>query len=174
MSDLASRFGRGLRQLTPLATVVVAALVDLLPTTGFGPGAVAPAMLPIAAYSWSLQRPDLVSALDLFLVGLVVDLLGGTAPGATALQLLLLRWAVSAPQRQALTASPAAAWLGFAAALLLAKAALWLVMAAVHASLFPPGPLLGEILFTILFYRPVASLLGWLAQPARDADAPRR
>jgi len=154
----ATRLGQRLRDLVPLATAFAAVVVDLLPLAGLGPDAVPPSLTLVVAYFWCLHRPDLLSALDLFALGLLVDLIGATPPGTTSLTLLAVRRLVLAPQRPVLARSFPAGWLGFLATLILVQALRWAMMSALHGSLFPLAPLAIEAILTTALY-PVAAVV---------------
>lgn len=156
--NVATRLGHGLRDLVPLATAFIAVVADLLPLAGLGPDAVTPSLTLVVAYFWCLHRPDLLSALDLFALGLLVDLIGATPPGTTSLTLLAARRLVLAPQRLVLARSFEAGWLGFLATLALVQGLRWGIMSILHGSLFPMAPLGIEAVLTAALY-PIAAVV---------------
>jgi len=67
----------GIARLLPVATTVLAALVTILPLRVPGDATLAPAFTLMAAYHWTIYRPDLLPSLALFGVGITEDLLAG-------------------------------------------------------------------------------------------------
>jgi rod shape-determining protein MreD len=158
--------------MVPLATLLAAVLVDLLPFASLGPNAVTPSILLVAAYYWTLHRPDLVSSLDLFTLGFAIDLVAGTPLGITSLLLLCVRRMVLAPQRPALVRSFLAGWLGFLVVAATIAALAWAVSALVHGSVFPLGLLAVETALTVAIYPPLAAALSAIARALpREPDA---
>jgi rod shape-determining protein MreD len=99
--------------LLPVVTMVLAMFlsVQALPIPGYAP--VTPAFTLMAAYHWTIYRPDLLPAFSLFIIGTVQDLLGGGLPGVTALLLLLARAIVSANRRHFANRPFPFVWAGF-------------------------------------------------------------
>ena len=80
----------------PLATALLAVLVDVLPLFHVGPAGVTPLATLCVAFFWSLYRPDLFGAGAAFATGLAHDALAGLPLGLTSLVLLLVRHVVVA------------------------------------------------------------------------------
>jgi rod shape-determining protein MreD len=77
--------------LLPVATTLLAMLLSIEPLHIPGYTEVTPAFALMAAYYWTIYRPDLMPALALFTIGVLQDLLCGDLPGETAFLLLLCR-----------------------------------------------------------------------------------
>ena len=77
--------------LLPVATTLLAMLLSIEPLRTRGYAEVTPAFALMAAYHWTIYRPDLMPALALFTIGVLQDLLCGGLPGETAFLLLLCR-----------------------------------------------------------------------------------
>ena len=88
------RVNWGLARFLPTATVVVAAVISLLPLPIPGYAALTPAFTLMAVYHWSVYRPDLLPPSGLFAIGFAQDLVSGAALPDGALALLLARAAV--------------------------------------------------------------------------------
>ena len=56
---------------------------------GYGP--VAANLVLMAVFYWSIHRPDLLSPVSVFFIGLLQDILVGMPPGMNAIVLLLVR-----------------------------------------------------------------------------------
>jgi rod shape-determining protein MreD len=142
----------------PVATTVLAMIMSIEPLPIRGGAEVTPAFVLMAAYHWTVYRPDLLPAWALFTMGTLEDLLVGGPPGVTALTLLLCR-AMLLPRRRDLVGRPFFwLWAGFA---LLAGAATlftWALNSLLSAQLLGlRGPVFGTMLTIGLF--PVASFL---------------
>jgi rod shape-determining protein MreD len=85
--------------LVPVCTLLLLALVAVMPLRIPGYAAVTPAFVLIGLYYWTVYRPDLLPPTAVFAVGLIADLLSGAPPGVAALVLLTAR-AVVMPQRR--------------------------------------------------------------------------
>jgi rod shape-determining protein MreD len=162
------RFQRGLLHLLPLGTVLLALSLDLLPITSPAPGSAFPSLTLIVVYYWMLHRPDLLTALDLFCLGLLADLVGGTPPGCTSLVLLALRRFVVAPQRLLFSGSFFAGWAGLVATAAVVAALRWGLAALVYETFFPVGTLIVETALAVTLYPVLAVLLGALSKTLPD------
>src|SRR6202047_4838120 len=115
------RVNNGAARMLPLATTLFAALISVLPIHIPGYAVLTPVFTLMAAYHWTIYRPDLLPPLALFLVGLTEDLLAGSPVGVNALLLLLTRVAVLSNRRYFVNRMFPFVWSGFA---LLAVAAM--------------------------------------------------
>lgn len=147
-----------LRRLVPLATAMLAILVDVLPLPGPGLEGVSPFTTLCVVYFWSLYRPDLLTPGAAFLTGLAHDALAGLPPGATSLVLLLARGLIVAQQRFFLPRSFPVIWACFTLLAPIALIIRWSIVSVWWAHVFALPPLLVELLLTIAAY-PVVSLL---------------
>src|SRR6202035_5910804 len=93
------RVNNGAARMLPVATTLLAALFSLLPVQIPGYAALTPVFTLMAAYHWTIYRPDLLPPLALFAIGLTEDLLAGSPIGINALTLLLARSAVLSYRR---------------------------------------------------------------------------
>jgi cell shape-determining protein MreD len=117
-----------------------------------------------------LHRPDLLSSLDLFILGLLADLVAAMPLGVTSLVLLTVRRMLLAPQRPALARSFVLSWLGFTLTVLAVQLLRWLVMLVLQASLFPLAPAMIEAVVTAALYPVVVVLLTVLAARLEKLD----
>jgi rod shape-determining protein MreD len=83
----------------PTITILVLALLSVLPLRFPNYAAVAPLLALAGLYYWTIYRPDLVPPAAIFLCGVVLDLLSGAPLGVSALIFLLTRIVVM-PQRR--------------------------------------------------------------------------
>lgn len=144
--------------LLPVATTVLAMLLSIEPIRIPGYAAVTPAFTLMAAYHWTIYRPDLLPALALFVIGTLQDLLTGGLPGVTALILLLAR-AIVLTHRQHFANRPfPLVWAGFTALTCGAMLLLWTLHSLLSAELLDiRGPVFRAVLTVSVF--PVASFL---------------
>ena len=142
----------------PIATTVLAALLSIEPVHLDRYAALTPGFTLMAAYHWTIYRPDLLPALPVFLIGTIQDLLSGGLPGVTAVALLVAR-AIVLPRRHYFVDRPFPfIWAGFT--LLTGGAMLfsWALHSLLAAELLDlRGPVLRAVLTVSVF--PIASFL---------------
>lgn len=145
-------------RLLPIATTLLGMLLSLQPIHIPGYAAVTPAFALIAAYHWTIYRPDLLPAMALFIIGTVQDLLSGGPLGVTAI-VLLLAYAVVLRSRGYLVNRPFAfVWAGFTLLTAGAMLFLWTLNSLLAAQLLDfRGTAFRAVLTIALF--PVASFL---------------
>src|SRR5215472_8578388 len=93
------RVNNGAARMLPVATTLLAAVVSVLPVRIPGYAALTPVFTLMAAYHWTIYRPDLLPPLALFIIGLAEDLIAGSPIGINPLTLLLARAAVLGQRR---------------------------------------------------------------------------
>jgi rod shape-determining protein MreD len=154
----------------PFATSVMASLLSIEPfhLGGYAPSP--PAFTLMAAYHWTLYRPDLLPALALFVVGTTQDLLSGEVPGVTAVTLLLGRRIILAHRHYFVDRSFPFVWGGFSLLTGAAMLFLWVLHSLLAGQLLGlRGPMLQAVLTISIF--PIASfLLGRSQRAVSGAD----
>lgn len=152
--------GRFLSALVPVSCGFLAVLLSNLPlslTNGLVP---APLLGLVPIYFWCLVRPDLMTPAAVFGIGLFQDILAGGPPGIWTLS-FVVTYAVIERQREAFAGlSGLGAVLGFATAALIASACAYATIALYYWHLPPIGPIVAELVVTVLFYIPGAYLAG--------------
>ncbi len=142
----------------PILTTILAALLSLEPLHLDRYAALTPAFTLMAAYHWTIYRPDWLPAPLLFLIGTIQDLLSGGLLGVTAVTLLLAR-AIVLPHRHYFVDRPFPfIWAGFT--LLTGGAMLfsWTLHSLLAAELLElRGPVLRAVLTISVF--PIVSFL---------------
>ncbi len=153
---------RILGALLPLGCGLLGVLLSNLPVTLLG-GLVPPPLLGfIPIYFWCLVRPDLMTPAAAFVIGVFQDVMSGGAPGVWTLS-FVVSYAIIQRQRDAFAGlSGIAAVLGFATAMLIVCACAYFTTAALYMHLPPLGPIVGELVVTVLFYVPGAFVVGAL------------
>ena len=151
---------RLLAALLPLICGLLGVLFSNLPVTLFG-GLVPPPLLAfIPVYFWCLVRPDLMTPAATFAIGILQDVMSGGAPGIWTLA-FVVSYAVIQRQRDAFAGlAGAAAVLGFATATLIVCATAYLTTTALYHWRTPLGPIVAELVVTVLFYIPGAFVVG--------------
>jgi rod shape-determining protein MreD len=142
----------------PIATTVLAALLSIAPLHLDGDAALIPAFTLMAAYHWTIYRPDSLPAPSLFLIGTIQDLLTGGLPGETAVTLLLAR-AIVLSQWHFFGDRPFPfIWAGFVLLTTGAMLFLWALHSLLSGELLDlRGPVLRAVLTISVF--PIASFL---------------
>src|ERR1700728_3001147 len=87
-------------RVVPVLSTFLFVLVSVVPLQLPGLAAVTPSFALMAVAHWTTYRPDLLSQLSVFVLGVLLDLLSGTPyVGASALTLLLARTVVLVARR---------------------------------------------------------------------------
>jgi rod shape-determining protein MreD len=159
MSDSAYRFvDTTVRRLAPLLTGLLAVLVDLLPLPNPAPETLAPLTTVCVIYFWTLYRPDLMSPLAVFIIGLVLDAVGGMPLGLTALSFLIVRSVLLTGQGFLMAQPFLVIWGCFVLVVVAAGAVRWLLASLWWGHLFSIEPALLETVLTVAIY----PVVGWL------------
>ena len=146
----------------PVVCGFLGVIVTNLPFSVFGSWLPAPmyALMPI--YFWSLVRPDLMTPVWIFIIGLTHDVISGEPPGIWA-GAFVATYAVIDRQRDAFAGlSGWGAILGFATASLVACTANYAISCLLDWMWLPASGLAKEFAVTSLLYIPVALALSWL------------
>lgn len=148
--------------IVPCLTAVLLVMLVNLPVSLTGGLAPEPLLALTAVYFWALIRPGLMPPFAVLIIGLLEDLLSGGPPGVWASG-FMAAYALVDRQRDNLAGlSGVAAVLGFAAAMALAAAATFVLTWIMYLRAPPLGPVLLAGIVTVLFYPPIAIVLGWM------------
>ncbi|PPR21506.1 MAG: hypothetical protein CFH40_01585 [Alphaproteobacteria bacterium MarineAlpha10_Bin3] len=151
-----------LRNMTPvlvtLCLVVLSVTPLRLPEISF----VAPPLVLMSVYYWSLHRTDLFPAIGVFGIGLFQDILSGAPMGLNAFILLGVFGVCVSQRRFFYGKSFLVVWWGFMIVAGGALAAEWLLMSVVRETVISPQPAYFKYLLTIALYPPVAWLFAWI------------
>ena len=153
-----------LRGLLPFATALLAVLVDLLPLPNSAPQSLAPSLTVCVFAFWTLFRPELMTPLATFVVGLVLDAAGGLPLGLTPLALLLVRAALLTGQRFLVAQPFVVLWGCFVLVALAVESVRWLVACLWWRQLLPVEPVLFQTCLTVATYPILSALLSRLHQ----------
>lgn len=152
------RATRGLAGLLPIVTVMLAAILALLPLPVPGYAALTPVFALMAVYHWSVYRPDLLPPSGLFAVGFAQDLVAGATLPASALMLLLARAAVLRYRRHFVGRPFPFVWAGFAVLAAAAMLGLWTLHCVSQLALFDLRTAIIRAALTVALF-PAASLV---------------
>jgi rod shape-determining protein MreD len=145
-------------RLLPIATMLLATMISIQPAQIPGYAALAPAFALMAAYHWTIYRPDLLPPLALFLIGVIQDLLAGARAGTSALVLLLTHAIVLRLRRHFVNRPFPFVWAGFTLLTGGASLFLWVLHCLLDGLLIDfRGTVFRAVLTTCTF--PVASFL---------------
>jgi rod shape-determining protein MreD len=152
--------GRTFAAIVPFAFALLGVVLSNAPVSLLH-GLVPPPMFSLMPiYFWCLVRPDLMPPFIAFAIGVLEDIFSGAPPGAWTLA-YVATYALVDRERDAFAGlSGIAAILGFAAAMLCATVCAWLVGDFVHGRLLPLNVFSMQFAMSVLFYIPVAMLLG--------------
>jgi rod shape-determining protein MreD len=155
---------RAIRTLAPFLTGLGAVLIDLLPLPNPAPQSLAPLTTVCVFYFWTLYRPDLMTPLAVFVIGLVLDATGGMPLGLTSLSLLIVRSLLLSRQRFLLAQPFVVIWACFVLVVLATGGVRWLLASLWWERLFSPDPVLLEAALTVAIYPAIGWLLARLHQ----------
>jgi rod shape-determining protein MreD len=157
---LGMTFQSVLGAVIPFFCGVILAITANVPVSLSG-GIVPPPMLALMpVYYWGLVRPDLMPPFAVFIIGVLEDLLSGSPAGVWTVSFIAAYALVDRERESFAGLSGVGAILGFAAAMLTAGATAWAIIGIYYWHLPPLGPIFIEIAVTIVFYIPIAYLLG--------------
>lgn len=154
------------RGLFPAFSVFVLLLINLLPISVPLLSTASPALALMAVFYWSVNRPDLLTAVAAFLLGLLQDLLMGLPLGVSPLVLLLVQTG-SASQGRFFHNKPfSVMWWGFALVAIPALLIQWLLSSALIGALLPIKATMISYVLTAVLFPIVAWVLARAKQPA--------
>jgi len=157
-SFLPARVDRLGRLLVPHLFLVVLMLVGLIsyPLPYVGP--VKPFFVLMPVYYWAIYRPTLMPSSYCFVIGLVVDLLAGTALGLHSFILVAVQWLARDQRRFLMGQTYIVIWLVYALVVFFAAASEWALVGLMYRAWSSPVPGAFSALFNIFLF-PFVSLL---------------
>ncbi len=157
---LLQRIDLKFRQALPGLLTLFLVLLSVAPLRLPDYALVAPGLVLIAVFYWTVHRPDLLRPWHACAIGLFDDVLSGAPLGVNALVLTLIHWAVTSQHTFFRGKSFAVIWLSFA---FLAPGGIMLtafLSFLASRAIIDPIVVLVQILLTIGLYPPLAWLLG--------------
>jgi rod shape-determining protein MreD len=154
---IAPRDGGSLGRAIPALSTFLFVLVSVVPLQLPGLAAVTPSFALMAVAHWTTYRPDLLSQLSVFVLGVLLDLLSGTPyVGASALTLLFARTVVLVARKHFVGRDFSVLWLGFLALAGATFVFSWALVSLLSRRVIGSEPFLFEALLTAACF-PVGS-----------------
>lgn len=154
------RFDASVRQSTPVVVTLLLTILSVVPVHLPVSSSLAPDLVLIAVFYWTVHRPDLMRLWTVFVVGLVGDVLSGTALGLHSLILVFVHTVIISQHKVFRGASFSMVWWAFAliapAAHLVAALVAFITVGAMPDLL----PFLLRVILTTGFYPVLAWLMG--------------
>jgi rod shape-determining protein MreD len=148
------------RAAAPLALTLLMVLINVIPLRLPDYAELAPGLVLMAVFYWTVHRPDLMQPWAVFLAGILDDILSGTPLGVNALILLFTHWAIVAQHKVFRGKSFGLIWCAFALVAAGAKLLLAILALFVGYGLIDPLALFVQYVLTVAMYPPVAFLMG--------------
>lgn len=153
---------RALANAVPVFAGLLSVVIANIPISLTGGMVPAPLLALMPIYYWCLVRPDLMSPIWAFAIGVLQDIFSGGPPGVWAAS-FVAAYALIDRQREIYAGlSSWGALFGFATAVLTACLSAYAIASLYYGQLVPPAPLTVEFAVTVLYFAPVAMLLGFL------------
>jgi len=156
-------------RVLPIATTALAGMLSLLPLHIPGYAALTPAFTLMAAYHWTIYRPDLLPPLALFIVGVAQDVLVGAPAGVSALMLLVARGLVLAHRRYFIDRLFSFVWGGFTLLTAVAMAGLWALHCLLDWTMLDLRSTMFRAVLTVAFFPAASVLLGRMQRALMSA-----
>ena len=170
MSTILAQARTGLARATPFLLGILLAIVPMMPYGAPELSYVMPSLTLMTVYFWAYQRPDLMPASAVFVIGLWQDVLYGGPMGLTSLILVLVR-ELLVNQRRTLIGKPfLVAWMGFAIIVAGTLLLSWVLASWWHWSVIAVPPFIAHLALTITLYPVFAALFAGLLRGLFDED----
>jgi rod shape-determining protein MreD len=154
------RLDASVRQSTPVVVTLLLTVLSVVPVHLPAASTLAPDIVLIAVFYWTVHRPDLMRLWTVFVIGLLSDVLSGTALGVHPLVLVLVHAAIISQHKVFRGASFGMVWWAFSLIAPAAHVVAALVAFATAGALPDLSLFLLRLVLTIGFYPALAWLLG--------------
>lgn len=161
---LSQRLDRLARNRLPLGLGLACVLLSVTPLYLPGYGMIGAHYVMMAVFYWAVYRPDLLSPLSAFALGLLLDILVGTPLGLNALVLMLVRMVGETQGKVFRGKSFVLLWWGFGLVALGASVVIWALSAALALALVDPRPALFQAAMTTALFPFLSGLFAWTQQ----------
>ncbi len=146
----------------PVLLGLLGVVIANIPVSVLGGQVPAPLLALMPIYFWCLVRPDLMSPAWAFLIGVLEDILSHSPPGVWGAS-FIVAYALIDRQRDVFAGlSGFGAILGFATAALVACTTAYGIVTVYYWHFMPIAPIMSLLAMTVLFYVPVAAILGFV------------
>lgn len=147
-----------LRNMTPAVVTLCLVILGVTPLRLPEISVVAPPLVLMSVYYWSLHRTDLFPAIGVFGIGLFQDILSGSPMGLNAFILLGVHGICVSQRWVFYGKSFLVVWWGFMVIAFGALAIEWILMSIIRETLISPQPAYFKYLMTIALYPPATWL----------------
>lgn len=154
------RLDISVRQSLPVAVTLLLVVISVVPLRMPASHALAPDLVLMAVFYWTVHRPDLMRPWTVFIIGLLGDILTGAPPGANALVLVLVHASIIAQHKVFRGKGFALVWWAFALIAPAAHVVTAIVALLVAGVVVDPSVLGLRLVLTIAFYPAVAWFMG--------------
>jgi rod shape-determining protein MreD len=157
------------RRFLPVVTAMLLGVLAVLPIGIPQWGALAPPLMLIAVFYWSLVRPDLMPPTAAFLLGLFQDMLSGAPIGSGALVMVATQWTMRGQQRFLVNRPFLLLWSAFIPVAAGAGLIEWLVYALINLHAVP---ILSSLVRLVLGFA-LFPVVAWLVLIPTHSTLPR-
>ncbi len=154
-----AQLDQSVRAAAPFVWCLVWNLVEMVPLDLSGLSLVMPNLLLASAFFWTVNRPDLLPSLALFILGTVHDLWVGGPLGLTPLALILMRAFVVSQQRILARRLFVISWWGFVIVATVFGLLSWALASLQTSQLLDPTAVAFQALLTVAIYPVLARLM---------------
>jgi len=158
------------RHAAPGAITLFVVLLGVVPLGMPFYGPIAPVLVLMPVYYWTVHRPDLVPFWLVFLAGAVHGVLTGAPLGLHAAVLLLCQALVMAQRRFLVGKSFFVLWWGFLTVAVIATTLEWLFFGLFLTAPMPPEPVAFRALLTTALFPLFAWIFGQVTRGFLQAD----
>ena len=162
--SLSQRLDRIARNVLPAMLGVLLVLLSTIPFYIPGYGPVAANLVLMAVFYWAVHRPDLLSPITVFLIGLLQDILVGMPPGMNAIALLAVRTIAVSQSRVFRGRSFIILWWGFGMVALASAFFVWVLSTVYVFAPMNPLPGLFQAGMTTALFPFLAGGFTWMQQ----------
>ena len=146
------RLDSGARSALPFVTTLLCVFLGTIVWPLPYLGSVAPPLVIVTLYYWSLHRPDLLTPSGAFIIGLLTDIVNFLPLGLSAFLFVGINQLVFT-QRRYVTGQPfLTLWAGFALTAFLTALAEWILLAVLRQGLTPVLPAMIQTLLVIAIF----------------------
>lgn len=154
--NIGNRFGSVFESTFLLVTACLCVILSMLPVDSPFGLSINPSFPLIAIFYWVLYRPDLMSPVSVFIVGLFQDLLSGAPAGFFSFVYLLVYTIVVSQRLLFRDKSFVAIWSGFGVIALLTGFISWIITCLSVGMYLSPAPVVGQAIYSFVFYPPIS------------------
>jgi rod shape-determining protein MreD len=154
------RFDHSIRQSLPVVLTLMLTVLSVVPIRLPAASSLAPDIVLIAVFYWTVHRPDLMRLWTVFVIGLLGDVLTGTPLGVHPLVLVLVHASIISQHKVFRGASFGMVWCAFSMIASAAHIVAAIIAFFASGALPEPSLFLLRLVLTIGLYPALAWLLG--------------